>query len=297
MKFETQVQIAEHIANQDYGCSGVQCYGEHNIEHKQLADCPLHSKCKSFADMPEVATLWLKENKPQETEEPEEPKKFGDLTEEEQEVIRKAYAEGRCERLSDTHPTGWHLTKAPEVVSLSDVDRWGPYDNVVYRIKEPQHQSDGESGEQRNLKDLSMEEWRQFNKELGIEELREDVCGVPGCGCAPLPVETFESGAVRDTTIGKPRPELISPFFIERLAKALAIGAKKYDDDNWSKGIPMRRCLASLERHIMKFKMGKTDEDHLAAVACNIMFMIHFDEVRPDLNDMPYYGIPEREEE
>ena len=292
MEFNTQVEIAEYIADQDGTCNGVYCRADNE---PQKIDCPLCdtiscTSCTSKNIKPR-AIEWLKENTT------EEPKKFGDLTEEEQEVIRKAYAEGRCERLSDTHPTGWHLTKAPEVVSLSDVDRWGPYDNVVYRISEPQHQSDGESGEQRNLKDLSMEEWRQFNKELGIEELREDVCGVPGCGCAPLPVETFESGAVRDTTIGKPRPELISPFFIERLAKALAIGAKKYDDDNWSKGIPMRRCLASLERHIMKFKMGKTDEDHLAAVACNIMFMIHFDEVRPDLNDMPYYGIPEREEE
>jgi hypothetical protein len=55
-------------------------------------------------------------------------------------------------------------------------------DAEVYRIKEseePQHQSDGESGEQRNLKDLSREEWRQLNKELGIEELREDVVNHP----------------------------------------------------------------------------------------------------------------------
>ena len=44
-------------------------------------------------------------------------------------------------------------------------------------------------------------------------------------------------------------------------------------------GIPIERSLASLKRHINAYAEGKTDEDHLAAIACNIMFMIHTEEM------------------
>jgi len=116
--------------------------------------------------------------------------------------------------------------------------------------------------------------------------------------------QQFASGAVRDTAEDKPRPELISPYFTDRLANHLMLGAVKYDDDNWAQGIPMRRCVASLERHLIAFKKGLTDEDHLAAIACNIMFLIHNDEMHKDgclpddLWDMPdWQGLISRQED
>jgi hypothetical protein len=98
--------------------------------------------------------------------------------------------------------------------------------------------------------------------------------------------QEFESGAVRDITGNKPRPDLISPFFMERLGQHLGQGAKKYSAWNWAKGIPNSRCYESLMRHLVQFAKGDTDEDHLAAAACNLMFMIHNEEVGKQMRPM-----------
>jgi len=116
--------------------------------------------------------------------------------------------------------------------------------------------------------------------------------------------EEFTTGAVRDTADKKPRPDLISPFFAERLGEWLRLGAEKYTPRNWEKGIQFSRTLASLERHVMAWKQGDRSEDHLAAVACNTMFLIHYEEmIRRDvlpanLDDMPVYqGLGDGEQE
>ena len=111
--------------------------------------------------------------------------------------------------------------------------------------------------------------------------------------------EQFSTGAVRDTATDKPRPDLISPFFLERLGEHLRKGAIKYQAWNWAKGIPSSRCYESAMRHLMRYAQGYTDEDHLAASAFNIMAIIHNEEtscfrlcnVEPtdDLNDMPKF--------
>ena len=109
--------------------------------------------------------------------------------------------------------------------------------------------------------------------------------------------ETFESGAVRDSQEGKSRPELISPFATEKLAHWLRLGAEKYAPRNWELGIPLSRCLASAQRHLLKYQQRTKDgEDHLTAAYCNIMFMIHTVEmikrdVLPEsLDDLPRYN-------
>lgn len=102
--------------------------------------------------------------------------------------------------------------------------------------------------------------------------------------------ENFETGARRDTQQDKPRPALISPFAIERIAYVYARGAQKYGDRNWEKGIPFSRYLDSAERHLMAFKQGLEDEDHLAMAVWNLMAILHHQEVGPDgLNDLPEY--------
>ena len=110
--------------------------------------------------------------------------------------------------------------------------------------------------------------------------------------------QIFASGAVRDTDDDKPRPELISPFALERLSHWLRIGAVKYAPRNWEKGISVERCFASMYRHLLKFQMGDREEDHLAAIFCNCMFILHFEEcikrglLPPSLLDMPKYRRP-----
>jgi hypothetical protein len=102
--------------------------------------------------------------------------------------------------------------------------------------------------------------------------------------------------AMRDTADDKPRPDLISPFAEERVGHWLRLGAAKYAERNWERGMPFTRCLASLKRHLMKFQQGKRDEDHLAAIIFNAQAIIHYEAmieagVLPaELNDMPCYA-------
>jgi hypothetical protein len=98
--------------------------------------------------------------------------------------------------------------------------------------------------------------------------------------------EGFDSGAIRDTQDGKPRYDLIPPTALRRLAMLYGRGAEKYDEHNWTKGIPVSRCMASLMRHVYQFAMGNRDEDHGAAIIFNVMCIMHYEEVgRTDMDD------------
>lgn len=77
---------------------------------------------------------------------------------------------------------------------------------------------------------------------------------------------TFETGAVRDRGEFKPRPDLISPHANMREGAWLAKGAEKYGVGNWTHGMPVSECVASLCRHLEAYKLGKADEDHMAAI-------------------------------
>lgn len=107
--------------------------------------------------------------------------------------------------------------------------------------------------------------------------------------------QEFETGAVRDTAEKKPRPDLISPYADEREGVWMERGAAKYAERNWEKGIPISRCVASLRRHFMAYMMGKTDEDHMAAVRTNASFILHYEHeiaagrLPISLDDMPKY--------
>jgi hypothetical protein len=48
----------------------------------------------------------------------------------------------------------------------------------------------------------------------------------------------YDHGAMREPSTGKGAYELISPFALERIAVWYEIGARKYADRNWEKGIP-----------------------------------------------------------
>jgi hypothetical protein len=107
--------------------------------------------------------------------------------------------------------------------------------------------------------------------------------------------QEFTTGAVRDAAGDKPRPDLFSPFALERIGKWLGTGAQKYSERNWEKGMPISRVIASLMRHLLAYMMGKKDEDHMAAVATNAMFILHYEAMMKrgvlpaELNDMPNY--------
>ena len=113
---------------------------------------------------------------------------------------------------------------------------------------------------------------------------------------------TFSTGAVRDRGGFKPRPDLISPHANLREGAWLAVGAEKYGERNYEKGMPISECVASLIRHVEAYKLGSTDEDHMAAIRTNAGFILHFEEeikagrLDPELDDMPRYADDEDEQ-
>lgn len=88
------------------------------------------------------------------------------------------------------------------------------------------------------------------------------------------PVQTFDTGARRDVPNGKSRPDLIPGGVMLRVGEHFGMGAEKYGERNFEKGIPSSRTLASLCRHVEQFKAGDDSEDHLAAIVANAVFLM-----------------------
>jgi len=105
--------------------------------------------------------------------------------------------------------------------------------------------------------------------------------------------QEFPSGAVRDTQTLKGRFDLLPHVAVLRCAQILEMGAEKYAERNWEKGMPVSRCLNSGIRHALKAANGFTDEPHLALAAVNFLFAIEIAEraaigvVSPDFLDIP----------
>lgn len=62
-------------------------------------------------------------------------------------------------------------------------------------------------------------------------------------------------------------------------------GAKKYGENNWQKGIPVRRYIDSAIRHYLKWLRGDQDEPHDRAVCWNLMCAIWTCINKPELNE------------
>lgn len=86
--------------------------------------------------------------------------------------------------------------------------------------------------------------------------------------------EQFVTGAVRDTQGNKGMPHLLPTHAILRLAQHFQAGAKKYQKNNWRKGIPLSRYLDSAFRHWCAMCDCLKDEDHGAATMWNIACFI-----------------------
>ena len=65
----------------------------------------------------------------------------------------------------------------------------------------------------------------------------------------------------------------------------MAEGCKKYGENNWKKGIPVRFYIDSALRHYFKYLRGDTDESHNRAFIWNIMCAIWTCKHKPELND------------
>lgn len=72
---------------------------------------------------------------------------------------------------------------------------------------------------------------------------------------------------------------------ILEVSKHFEEGAKKYGDNNWRKGIPVRCYIDSAVRHYLKFCRGDKDEPHDRAFCWNIMCAIWTCKHHPELNE------------
>lgn len=74
------------------------------------------------------------------------------------------------------------------------------------------------------------------------------------------------------------------PTMFLEVAKHFEEGAKKYGENNWQKGIPVRCYIDSAVRHYLKWLRGDTDEPHDRAFCWNIMCAIWTCKHKPELN-------------
>jgi hypothetical protein len=92
----------------------------------------------------------------------------------------------------------------------------------------------------------------------------------------------------------KTRLELLSPFAMEQVGKVLTFGAKKYADRNWEQGISWSRIIGAILRHVIAYMRGETLDpetglSHAAHIMCEAMFLLHFEQTKPEFDDRPKY--------
>lgn len=88
------------------------------------------------------------------------------------------------------------------------------------------------------------------------------------------------------------RMDLIPGYPLMRLAEVYTIGAAKYADDNWRKGISYKRIFAAMMRHAWKWFMGETfdsvdGQHHLASVAWGAFTLMEYEITHSEFDDRP----------
>lgn len=107
---------------------------------------------------------------------------------------------------------------------------------------------------------------------------------------AQVPQRKLEAGIKYDG--GKLRYDLIPVLPLRLLAEVYTIGAKKYADRNWEKGISYSRIIGALMRHLEAFRAGESydsegGQHHLASVAWCAFALMEYERTHPELDDRP----------
>lgn len=97
----------------------------------------------------------------------------------------------------------------------------------------------------------------------------------------------YDNGFQRDMHEGKGRFDLLPWGAIWELAKHCEAGAVKYGERNIDLGCPQHSLIDSAIRHLVKYTMGMTDEDHLRAAFWNVGWALQQNVYRPDMLDIP----------
>ena len=95
------------------------------------------------------------------------------------------------------------------------------------------------------------------------------------------------NGFQRDMHEGKGRMDLLPWRAIIEASKLCEEGAKKYGERNIDKGCPQHSLIDSAFRHLAKYVIGMTDEDHLRSAVWNLLWALEQQVCRPDMQDIP----------
>lgn len=89
---------------------------------------------------------------------------------------------------------------------------------------------------------------------------------------------------------GKLKYNLIPTYGLKQVARVLTMGAEKYGERNWEKGIKWSELMSAHERHYQAYKACEDiDEEsglfHLAHVVCNGLMLLENYRLHPELDD------------
>ena len=148
------------------------------------------------------------------------------------------------------------------------------HDDLHHKFEEP-----------RDVTSVQGEPWPPVAVEPNKDGFHVVLPSVPG-GCVSVPITS--EGRKNDTN--KLRYDLIPPGPLALLAEVYTIGAKKYDDRNWEKGIKWGRIFAALMRHAWAWWRGEKNDSvdgqhHLASVAWCAFALMEYEKTHTEFDD------------
>ncbi len=99
-----------------------------------------------------------------------------------------------------------------------------------------------------------------------------------------------DEGRKDDT--GKLRWDLLPPYAMMKVVEVYTIGARKYADRNWEKGISFSRIFAAMMRHAWNYWAGQQKDPvdgqhHLASVVWCALALMTYEVTHPEMDDRP----------
>lgn len=91
---------------------------------------------------------------------------------------------------------------------------------------------------------------------------------------------------------GKLRFDLIPAQALEEVARVFTIGAEKYEDRNWEKGMKWGRVFAAIMRHLWAYWRGEENDPedgipHPAHAAWGCLVLLEYARINKEKDDRP----------
>ena len=127
---------------------------------------------------------------------------------------------------------------------------------------------------------------QEENSSLLLDQMKTSSTSYPSSNTT----QPSKSSLGRKDDGGKERFDLLPVYPLFKLAEVYTIGARKYADRNWEKGIPYGRVFAALMRHAWKWWRGEQNDPvdgqhHLSSVAWCAMTLMEYERTHPELDD------------